>query len=270
MSRIDVFNPEEGAASFDDFSKQNGIVYWHAKDFMAMLGYDDYDIFRKVIEKATSACIAAGIPYEENIIHDSINGDFRLTRFACFLIAMNGDPKKERVAKAQVFFAELADKIADELKNAENIDRIVIRGDVSQKEKALSHTAFKHGVTSYPLFQNAGYMGMYNMHLTRLKSYKGFRGKESLLDYMGKDELAANLFRITQTEAKIRNENIVGQVALERTAKSAGKTVRDAMIAISGRKPEDLPLETRISEVKSGLKKVNSEFKKRDKKKLPK
>ncbi|MCY1462029.1 hypothetical protein D9M71_797550 [compost metagenome] len=116
---------------------------------------------------------------------------------------------------------------------------------------------------NYPFFQNAGYRGLYNMNLCDLKVRKGVT-QGSVLDVMGGEELAANLFRITQTEARIRNQGVQGQRDLERTAESVGKAVRDTMISISGTRPETLPPARNIKEVKGDLKASSKEFKKLD------
>lgn len=214
-----------------------------------------------------SACETLNIPIEDNFVGFSdvdnsgkVQRNYKLTRFACFMVSMNGDIKKPQVAKAQIYFATIAETFRSYLETSENVDRILIREEISDKEKSLSASAHQAGVENYPYFQNAGYRGMYNMNLNELKIHKGIDIKKSLLNFMGKEELAANLFRITQTEAKIKNENINGQNKLERTAYSVGKEVRDTMVRISGNKPEDLPISEEIKDVSKKLRKTNRKF----------
>jgi DNA-damage-inducible protein D len=151
------------------------------------------------------------------------------------------------------------------IQDAENIERVQEREEVSESERSLSATAFASGVSSYPFFQNAGYRGMYCMNLSELKAMKRVAGDRSVLDFMGAEELAANRFRITQTQAKIRNERIRGQAPLESAAEQVGQTVRRTMMEISGKTPESLPPGEDIRTVKGKLKQARREFGKLDK-----
>ena len=270
---VDVFNFEGNHPTFETFGKENGIRYWHARDFMSLLGYKNYNTFRAVINKAIAACVAININVAENFVQEDriIDGvavpDFRLTRFACYLIAMNGDPKLPQVAKAQVYFIYIAETFRNYIEESENVERVLVREELSDREKSLSGVAMEYGVIHYPLFQNAGYRGMYNKNLNDLKNYKGLGDcKRSLLDFMCKEELASNLFRITQTEAKIKKDGIRGQKPLEVVAETIGKQVRKAMHEMSGTRPEDLPLVEDIKDVKRGIKQTFKKFKEIDKK----
>lgn len=181
------------------------------------------------------------------------------------MIAMNGDVKKPQVAAAQVYFAALAETFNNRVEHADGIDRILIRREMTDGMKTLSSTASRHGVENYAFFLNAGYRGMYNMDLARLTAFKGVDGsKEMLLDRMGKDELAANLFRTTQTDAKIKNENLQGQPKLESAAEDVGKRVRQTMMEISGTAPEHLKVAPHIKEVTKRIKETSKKFKKLD------
>ena len=251
--------------AFDVYSKQNGITYWLASDLATMLGYDSIQPLSKALNKAHAVCISAGIPVVENFIQEA-NGDIKLTRFACYLTVMNGNISNPKVATAQVYFANLADEIQAAYRNHEEMERVYLRGDISDREKSLSHTAHKHGVQNYAFFQNAGYRGMYNMNISTLKSKKGLDQKATLLDFMNNEELAANIFRVTQTEAKIRNQQITGQRNLENAAETVGKSVRQVMIDNTGTKPEDLKLSSeKINKIKSDIKKTHKQLGKHDK-----
>jgi DNA-damage-inducible protein D len=262
-----VFHFEQENLNFNDVAKDdNGFTHWTAREYMVMLGYESYEAFRKAINKAISTCTTLDIDVSENFQQTTIDiagrpeKDFRLSRFACYLVAMNADPKKLQVAQAQAFFAATAETIRRYVDNAEDVERVLIREEVSTHEKALNSAAKTAGVSEqgFALFQNAGYRGMYNMNLSQLKKHKGLQqASRSLLDFMGKDELAANLFRITQTELKLKNDQVRGQNNAERVAEDVGKKVRKTMLEISGTKPEDMELTEDIKKVRTSLKQTH-------------
>ncbi|MEC4750040.1 BRO family protein [Methylomicrobium sp. Wu6] len=272
MTENDVFHFDESRPSFNDLALQNGFTYWYASDFMSMLGYTSLESFMKVINKAIGTCTTLAIDVMDNFKQEQrlVNGaeirDCRLSRFACYLVAMNGDVKKVEVARAQVYFASLAEAFKRYVDEAEDVERIMIRDELSIHEKSLSSTAKGAGVDNYGFFQNAGYRGMYNMHLAQLKSLKGIPDGRTPLDFMGKTELAANLFRITQTDLKIQQEGIEGQKPAEAAAFTVGKKVRDTMYELTGVKPENLPIRDDIKKIKGDLKSTHKDFKKLDKK----
>ena len=177
-----------------------------------------------------------------------------MSRFACYLAAMNGNIKKKAVAEAQVYFARFSEACQRYLDDGEQIERVLIRKEVSKHEVTLSRTAMNAGVDDFALFRSAGYRGLYNMDFAELKKHKGIPEDRTPLDFMGKDELAANLFRITQTDAKIKRSGLRGQRNLEDTAEQVGKTVRDTMHKISGQRPENLPPQEDIQRVKKAIK----------------
>jgi DNA-damage-inducible protein D len=261
---------------FEQQSRENGFTSWSGRKFAEILGYKDYKtFFASAINKAQQVCMSLEIDLAEHFKQETIideNGsevkDIRLSRFACYLAAMNGDPKKIEVAKAQAYFATFADVCRRYIQEAEQIERILIRDEISDHEKTLSSTAHKAGVVEYQFFQNAGYRGLYNMNLSALRKLKKIPTGRTLLDFMGKDELAANLFRITQTEAKIKREGIRGQTMLEKTAEDVGRTVRKTMHQISGQRPEQLPVAEDIKKLKSGLRATGAGLQKVDSKKL--
>ena len=251
--------------------EENG-GFWYARQFMEMLGYETYSSFQKALGRAISTCSTLEFSIAEHFVpvQREIDGrrfdDYRLTRFACYLTAMNGNPAKPEVAAAQVHFASMAEAVRLLYSNPENIERVQIRDELSQREKSLGGVAKAAGVIPerYGLFHNAGHMGMYNMSYNRLKEYKGMPGTGSLLDFMGKQELAANLFRVSQTEAKIRNYRIQGQNQLEVAARRVGEEVRATMYRTSGTRPENLPLAEDIKKLRSRLKKANKELQQLD------
>lgn len=278
MQLVEVFHFEDGKPTFEDFGTSNGFRSWSAFELSLFLGYESFSTFRKAVSRAMTACVNLGIPLEENFkaVKRDVDGkqieDFKLSRFACYLTALNGDPKKPKVAQAQTYFVAIAESFQQYLEDAEGLERLYIRDEISEHEKSLSSTAKRAGVAMYAYMQNAGYRGMYNMNLGQLKIHKGKGNiKKPLLDYMGKRELAANQFRLIETEARISGQAVRGQKACENAAFTVGKDVRIMMQKSDGTKPEDLPLEADISESRKKLKQASKEFGKIDSKpKLPK
>jgi DNA-damage-inducible protein D len=263
--------------AFEDNFHSNGQVFWYASEFIHWLGYKEYSPTMPPISKAMSVCIS--IPSIVTVDHfreevrflDGKNiKDFKLSRFACYLISMNADIKKESVAKAQVYFAAFAAAIQEYIHSSEDIERVSLRKDISEGEKSLFATAKQAGIERYDFFANKGYIGLYNMPIYKIRELKGVPNNETPLDYMGAEELAANIFRITQTNAKIKRENIKGQYKLEETAEMVGKTVRRAIQETGGTMPENLPPEVHVKKIKSELKKTSKEFDKKDKKLIEK
>ncbi|WP_295435128.1 hypothetical protein [uncultured Thiodictyon sp.] len=269
----DIFHFEDGRLSFDDLACENGFRYWWASALMEALGYESRTAFWNAINRAISACVALNIDVMGNFVQSprDIDGkaapDYRLSRFACYLVAMNADPRKEQVALAQAYFATLAVAFQRYVEEAQDVERVLIREDVSDREKLLHGAAKQAGVENYAFFQVAGYRGMYNMSLAKLRDLKNVPSHRSPLDFMGKTELAANLFRITQTEEKLKLDGVQGQASAEYTAETVGKKVRETMIEISGTPPERLLAAEDIKEVKKALKSTHRDFKKLDKKK---
>lgn len=265
-----VNNLDSTITALDEAKKTlaKGGYYWMARDIQSILGYDKWDKFENVINKAIMACESTGVEFGNHFLQTGkmVNigsgalrerKDYFLSRYACYLIAMNGDSNKPEIGTAQTYFAvqtrrqELQDKLtADER-------RIYLRNRVKNANLSLASTAKKVGVQKYGIFQNAGYLGLYEMGLSDIKKYKNINNKENLLDRMGRTELAANEFRITQTEDKIIRENIRGEKQAIDTHHNVGKEVRNTIKKLNGIMPEQLPPEPPIRELISKIKKQN-------------
>jgi DNA-damage-inducible protein D len=267
-SYFDVENP-----AFEVSYHENGQAYWYASDFIHWLGYKEYTPTMTPINKAMTVCISLPAIITADHFREEVRyldgkqiKDFKLSRFACYLVSMNADVKKAQVAKAQAYFAAFTASVQEYVKSQEDIERVPLRKDVTESENALSSTAKQAGVIRYDYFKNKGYMGLYNMPINKIKELKGIPENDTPLDYMGAEELGANIFRLTQTNAKIKRDNIRGQESLERTAFQVGQTVRKAIQETGGTMPENLPPEVHVKRIKSDLKKTSKELGKVDKK----
>jgi DNA-damage-inducible protein D len=258
---------EQNGEAFEERGRSNGGRYWLARDFMAMLGYESFGSFEQAINRAIGTCTTLELPVLENFqqIDTEAGRDYKLSRFACYLVAMNGDIRKPSVAQAQAYFANLADAARQYMEAARDVERVQIRDEITDRDKSLASTARKAGVHDYGLFHNAGYRGMYNMHLGKLKELKRVPGGRTLLDFMDKRELAGNLFRLTETDARLRSENVYGQGPAENVAFQVGRKVRKIMIDSDGTPPERIPLSSDIKNVRKGLKQTAKQFTKLDK-----
>jgi DNA-damage-inducible protein D len=234
----------------------NGEEYWMARDIQTILGYTNWQNFEGVVKKAKLACdgseVNSGYHFiETNKVIEAGKGakleraDCYLTRYACYLIAMNGDSGKAEVASAQTYFAVQTRR--QEISEQEK--RIALRDRVRKGNKLLAGTARSAGVKRLGLFTDAGYRGLYGMGLPEIKQKKQIPADEDLLDCAGRAELAANEFRITQTQQKIERERIQGEGAAIHTHRAVGEHVRDAIRRIGGTMPEDLPKEEPIKKL---------------------
>ena len=252
---------------------ENGVEYWYARELMIALGYSSWDKFKAVIEKAKISCINSGSLETEqfSLLGKSLampNGatkyiedyDYILTRYACYLIAQNGSPRKKAVALAQTYFATktIQQEITEEQYKqlSEDERRIYNRNLTKEKNTALFDVAQKSGVENFGKFNNAGYLGLYNETASQIKQRKGLKKGQDILDYMGSEELGANIFRITQTEAKLNKSNITDEKLACATHNYVGKAVRRAIEQVGGTMPEKLPTpEKSIKELEKEKKK---------------
>jgi len=256
--------------SFEGLKKVNahGAEYWSARDLQPHLGYSQWRRFENAIKRAITSCEQSGntstnhfAPFGKMVDLGSGSQreipDFHLSRFACYLIAQNGDPRKPEIALAQKYFAiqTRRQEISEQL--AADQERLEIRRQTAEEFKALSGAAEQAGVQSrmFGVFHDAGYKGLYRgMGNKSIKARKGIPESENLMDRMNATELAANQFRMTQTRDKLVRERIYGEQQAIETHHQVGKEVRDAIVRIGGELPETIPPAEPIKQVEKRLK----------------
>lgn len=236
-----------------------GQEFWYARELAKALEYRDFRNFELAIFKAMEACKNSGFEIDDHFgeVTEMVTigsgaqrgfKSYQLSRYACYLIVMNGDSSKQIIAIGQTYFAvktrqqELIEHYDD---LSENQKRIAIRKEMKEHNKMLVAAAKDAGVETtidYAIFQNFGYMGLYHgLKAGDIKKRKGLKKSQDILDYMGYEELAANLFRATQAEAKLRRDNVQSKDEANRTHFEVGKKVRDTIKDLGGTMPEDLP-----------------------------
>ncbi len=254
---------------FEQIKKINehGQEFWSARDLMTPLGYVEWRKFEGTIERAKDACKNSGQEIENHfggaakmvlIGYETKREvlDYSLSRYACYLIVQNGDPRKKEIALAQTYFAIQTRK--QEVQDAllEDQKRVLLRQEMTGHNRKLAEAASDAGVKNYGVFQNYGYIGLYGgLGQKEIHKKKGLKKSQKILDHMGSEELAANLFRATQAEAKLRRENIYGEQKANVAHHEVGKKVRKTIKEIGGTMPEELPPADALKKVQTRLKK---------------
>lgn len=242
---------------------EDGYEYWSARDLYKLLGYSEYRHFLPVIDKVKEALVSLNEDIE-NHIEDMLDmvkigsgadrelESLKLSRFACYIAVQNADPSKPNVALGQAYFAiktrqkELIEEEQERLiQSEEDSKRLLLREQMRKHNKQLAEAANDAGVKEpidYAIFQNYGYRGLYGgLSRQDIHDRKGLKKSQDILDHMGSTELAANLFRATQTEEKLRRENIQGKQRANQTHYEVGQKVRQTIKELGGTMPEDLP-----------------------------
>lgn len=255
-----------------------GQEVWYARELSKVLEYKDFRNFELTIFKAMDACQNSGFDISDHfgeftemvsIGSGAKRGfpSYMLSRYACYLIVMNGDSSKQIIALGQTYFAvktrqqeliENYDSLGEDLK------RLAIRNEMKTHNKSLAEAAKMAGISEprdYAIFQNKGYQGLYGgLGRKEIHARKGLKKSQDILDHMGSTELAANLFRATQTDEKIRKENITGKEAANRTHFEVGRKVRQTIEELGGTMPEDLPTpEKSIKQIEREQKKLSAD-----------
>lgn len=247
--------------TFEDIKhiNEDGQEFWYARELQHVLEYSQWRYMKETVERARLACENSGLNPDDHFAEvrkmvpigsgaERAVEDYMLSRFACYLVVMNGDPRKEVIAVGQAYFAvktrqqELIEKYEE---MSEDQKRLAIRNEMKRHNIALADAAHDAGVIEqkdYAIFQNKGYQGLYGgLGVKEIHARKGLKKSQKILDHMGSTELAANLFRATQTEEKLRRENIQGKAAANQAHYDVGRKVRQTIQELGGTMPEDLP-----------------------------
>jgi len=246
--------------SFEDIKRtEDGVEFWLARELAPVLEYSKWENFHKVIKRAMLACKNSGYSVDDcfpEVRKSIISGkgrqssviDYKLTRYACYLIVQNGDPRKEIIALGQTYFAIQTRRaeVADTFNQLdENNKRLVVRGNIKQWNQLLAEAARNAGVITdeeFAIFQNSGYMGLYGgLTVADIHARKGLKDGEKILDYMGSTELIANLFRISQTEEKLKKDEVSSAVEANNVHYAIAEKIRKAMIDMDTTLPENMP-----------------------------
>ena len=252
---------DETQSIFEDIKHINeyGQEFWYARELQEVLEYSDWRNFKKVLNKAIQACENSQNTTTDHFveINKMINlakgaqrevDDYELSRYACYLIVQNGDSRKKVIALGQTYFAiktrrqEIVENFED---YTEDKKRLAIRNELKDHNTNLANAAHDAGIIEprdYAIFQNKGYQGLYGgLGVKEIHAKKGLKKSQRILDHMGSTELAANLFRATQTEEKLRRENIQGKKEAGQAHYEVGSKVRQTITDLGGTMPEDLP-----------------------------
>ncbi|MCE7064584.1 DNA damage-inducible protein D [Dyadobacter sp. CY326] len=257
-------NANQSPSLFEEIRKtdDNGNEFWSARDLAKVLEYTEYRNFKPVIKKAKEACKMSGQLPENHFVelHEMVSigsgasrqfESAKLSRYACYLVVQNADPAKEVVALGQTYFAvqtrlqEIRQMEEYAKLPTESEKRIFLRSEVTRHNLLLADAARTAGVVEpkdYAIFQNHGYMGLYGgLDAKAIHERKELKKSQHILDHMGSTELAANLFRTTQTDDKLRRENITGKRKANQTHFEVGQKVRQTIVELGGTMPENLP-----------------------------
>ena len=245
--------------TFEDIKHVNeyGVEFWYARELQVVLDYKEWRKFEGVLKKAMTSCENSGMSAFEHFVGADKTiwmpkgatkeiTDYKLTRYACYLIAQNGDSRKKVIALAQTYFAiqtrrqEINEKEYNQL--TEDEKRFYQRELTRKGKFSLNQTAKNAGVKNFDKFHNSGYRGLYNGETADdIAKRKGLRYREDILDNMGSEELAANLFRITQTDSKLKKDNVSTEKESNEIHYNIGKNIREVIAKNGGNMPEDLP-----------------------------
>lgn len=272
MKKVTEYNESifEKSKHINDYGEE----YWLARELQTILEYTEWRNFLRVIKKAKEACENSNNQTSEHFVDvnktsampqggERIINDIELSRYACYLIVQNGDPKKQIIALGQTYFA-VKTRQQELIENYDHLTedqkRLAVRNEIKEHNKALADAAHDAGVITpleYAIFQNKGYQGLYGgLTAKEIKQRKELKRNENILDHMEHEELAANLFRATQTESKLRRENIKGKNKANATHFEVGEAVRNTIKELGGTMPENLPKpEKSIKEIKKNQKK---------------
>jgi len=256
---------------------EDGSEFWLARPLAKVLDYSEYRHFLPVVDRAREACKNSGQPvdnhFEDVLAMVEIGSgaqrelpDVRLTRYACYLIVQNGDPGKPVIANGQTYFAlqTRRQELADDVKFSqlsEDEKRLAIRNELATHNKHLAAAAKVAGVETpldYAIFQDHGYKGLYGgLSAKDIHARKALKTSQKILDHMGSTELAANLFRATQTEEKLKRDEVSGKMLANRTHFEVGQTVRKTIRELGGTMPEALPTpDASIKQIETAAKKL--------------
>ena len=266
-----IWGMENTELTFEDFGNENGNRYWLASDLMRLLDYPNMRSFKNVIDRASLSISGIKNVDQYDEIRKQDDGDYRLSRFACFIIALRADPKKKKVQDIQVYFAHIAEEMHVHLeRQSAQAERISLRKDLKESFDSMSKAAKSAGVSGnvgYANFNNAGWIGMYNKRSGQIAKQRGII---QVYDSMGRVELLGNVFRMTLTKERLNKDNVQGQANAESTHHKVGGQMRNLIKENTGKNPEDLPQESLlIHTVVRKFKQIRKVLKKQDKGKLP-
>lgn len=278
LSDEEQHNQTEALFESIKYINEYGQEFWYARELQLVLDYKRWDKFLNVIDKAQEACTNSGNSINDHFSHvgkmvDIGSGaereidDIQLSRYACYLIVQNGDSRKKVIALGQTYFA-VKTRQQELIENFDQLDegrkRLAIRHEMIEHNKLLVAAAKDAGVKTtrdYAIFQNYGYKGLYGgLSAKDIHTRKGLKKSDKILDYMGYEELAANLFRATQAEAKLRRENVQGKENANNVHFEVGAKVRQTIKELGGTMPENLPTpEKSIKQLEKELKREEIE-----------